>query len=325
VLDAIHHLVRQFPSVVPQLLARHAPGWLAQLPPWVADLAAPQHMPGAVEPTRLLGELSALLETLANECTSVIVLEDLQWADFDTIELLRGLTRRHARLRTLIVGTYAPYATTVASSVVRSLATELRASARGLSLSAGPLGEDDVHEYLVTRFGRGPVEALTRTLHRVTGGVPLSLVAAADGLVAADCVNFAEHAWRLRYSPRTIEGSLPKELLDVVLWRFQQLGPKDRAALEAAAAVGVEFSAEQVAVAADLEPPVEARQRLDVLHERGFIARRGAVSRGEAREAVFRFLHPSHADVLAAHAPALQQIRAAERIANARISNDRFA
>ena len=140
----------------------------------------------------------------------------------------------------------------------------------------------------------------------------------------ADWVTSADQKWRLRYSPRTLEASLPRELLDVVLWRFQQLGPKDRVTLETAAAVGVEFSAAQVAVAGDLETAAEARQRLAHLHERGFIARRG-LGRVGAEDAVFRFLHPAHADVLAAHAPPVQQIRAAERIANAQRSGERFA
>ena len=324
VLDAIHHLVRQFPSALPQLLARHAPGWLAQLPPWVADLTAPRRAVVPSEPSRLVGELSAFLETLASECTLVIVLEDLQWGDFDTTELLRALARRHAPLRTLIVGTYAPFATTVASTVVRNLATELRASARCVSLSVAPLREEDVHEYLVKRFGTGPVEALARTLHRVTGGIPLSLVAAADGLVAADCLTFVDGTWRLRYSPRTIEGSLPKELVDVVLWRFQQLAPKDRATLEIATVIGTEFTAEQVAMADDMETVPEVRQRLELLHERQFISRRGLL-RGDGHDRVFRFLHPVHADVLAAHASPIQQIRATERLASALRLNERFA
>jgi predicted ATPase/DNA-binding winged helix-turn-helix (wHTH) protein len=323
VVDAIHHLVRQFPSAIPQLLSRHAPGWLAQLSPWVADLTTPRRVPPS-EPTRLISEFSALLETVAAEHISVVVLEDLHWGDFETIELLRALAHRHAPLRTLILATYAPHTTTVASAVMRNLAAELRASARCVSLSIEPLGKDEVHDYLVARFGRGPVESLTRTLHRVTGGNPLSVVVAADGLVAADCLHLVGETWRLRYSPRMIEGALPKEVLEVMLWRFQQLGPKDRATLETAAAIGVKFSAEQVATAGELETPVEMRQRLELLRQRGFIGQRG-VACDDAQAPVFRFLHPAHADVLAAHAPALQQIRVAERLAHALDEEDRFA
>jgi predicted ATPase len=325
VIDALHHLARQAPSTVPALLRRLAPGWLAQLPPWVADMAVPPQAPATTEPARLFDELSAFLEALGGESTTVIVLEDLHWGDFDTFELLRVLARRHAPLRTLIVATYAPFATTVAGGVLRSLAAELRASARCASLSMEPLREEDVREYLAERFGHGPVEGLTRLLYRVTSGVPLSLVAAADSLVAADYLTFANDAWRLRHSTRTIEGSLPKGLLDVVLWRFQQLAPMDRAVLETAAVVGTEFSAEDAATASGIETPAAIRQRLDALYARKFIARRGMVAHADGRDAVFRFVHPVHADVLAGHAPPVQQIRAVERLASASRTGVRFA
>ena len=96
VLDALHHLARRSPSTIPKLLASVAPAWLSQLPPWVADAASP---PGRATPdsSRLIRELSALFETLATDTTTVIVLEDLHWGDLATIELLRGLARRHAR------------------------------------------------------------------------------------------------------------------------------------------------------------------------------------------------------------------------------------
>ena len=240
VLDALHHLARQSPSTIPKLLANVAPAWLSQLPPWVADAASPPSTEATPDSSRLILELSALFETLSTDATTVIVLEDLHWGDLATIELLRGLARRHTPLRTLILATYTRHATTVTGAALRSLATELRGSARCATIATHPLSMEDVHAYLIARFGPGRVETLSRTLHRVTGGIPLSVVAVTDGLIEADYVTLTDNTWRLRYSPRMIEKSLPKRLLDVVLWRFEQLGPEDRAVLEIAAAVGTE-------------------------------------------------------------------------------------
>ncbi len=96
-------------------------------------------------------------------------------------------------------------------------------------------------------------------------------MAVTDGLIEADYVTLTDNTWRLRYSPRMIEKSLPKRLLDVVLWRFEQLGPEDRAVLEIAAAVGPEFTAADVARAADIDTPFAVRRRLETLADRGFI------------------------------------------------------
>jgi predicted ATPase len=219
------------------------------------------------------------------------------------------------------MATYSPHATTVAAAALRSLATELRGSARCQTVSMHPLRVEDVRAYLIARFGSGRVEGLSRTLHRLTGGIPVSVVAAIDGLIEADYLAFTDGAWRLRYSPRTIEAALPKKLLDVVLWRFEHLGPEDRAVLETAAAVGAEFSPVDVAYAAGIETPIAVGRRLEGLWERGFITRRGV---GDDDGTVFRFLHTMHADVLNEHAPPLQQIQATQRLANMRRSNERF-
>ena len=100
-LDALHHLARRSPSTIPKLLARLAPGWLSQLPPWVADVAPPSGAYPTPESSRLIRELSTLLETLSAEMTTVLVLEDLHWGDLETIELPRAAspdaTRRCAR------------------------------------------------------------------------------------------------------------------------------------------------------------------------------------------------------------------------------------
>jgi DNA-binding winged helix-turn-helix (wHTH) protein/predicted ATPase len=325
VLDALHYLARQAPAKIPALLARHSPGWLAQLPPWIADVVSPVPAQRATESSRMIRELSALLETLGSETTTVIVLEDLHWGDLDTVELLRGLARRHAPLRTLIVATYAPFASTVAGAALRGLAAELRSTGRCLSVQLEPMRENDVRAYLLERFGEGQVAALAGLLHRVTGGNPLSLVAAMDGLVAADFLTLENRLWRLRHSPRTIEASLPEGLLDTVLWRFDQLGPEDRVVLETAAAVGPEFSASEVAIAGGVESPILIGRRLDALARRAFIGRTTHTQRTDIADVeMFRFLHPVHAEVLARHAPVFQQIRAAERLAHARRTAERF-
>jgi DNA-binding winged helix-turn-helix (wHTH) protein len=320
-LDALHHLARQAPSTIPKLLARVAPAWLAQLPPWVADAAGPQTLEAVTDSSRLILELSAFLETLSTDATTVIVLEDLHWGDLPTVELLRGLARRHAPMRTMIIATYTRYATTVTGAALRSLSTEMRGSARCTTVSMHPLSMDDIRSYLIARFGPGRVETLSRTLHRVTGGVPLAVVAATDGLVEADHLTLDDRTWRLRYSPRTIERSLPKRLLDVVLWRFDQLGSEDRTVLEIAAAVGTEFTADDVARAAGIDTPIAVRRRLETLAERGLIERRDSATSGET---AFRFPHPMHADVLNENAPPLRQIQAARRLAVPKPTRERF-
>jgi DNA-binding winged helix-turn-helix (wHTH) protein len=324
IADALHHLSRQSPATMPGLLSQYAPTWLTRLPPWIAD-AAPPTDESLSEPSRMLREVSALLEAMALEATTVIVLDDLHWADLETVELLRALARWHAPLRTMILATYSPGATTVTAAALRSLAAELRATGPTPPMMLGPLQEDHVRTYLTKRFGGGSIEALARMVHRLSGGNPLVMVSAMDALINGGSIVIQGDSWRLRHSPRTIERSLPSSAQDLILWRFDQLESDDRAVLESAAAVGSEFCAADVAKAAGAESSLSIVRRLETLSDRGFISRRGKKASGPpAADGVYRFDHPLHAQLLAGHAPVFDQLRAKERLASEGGSHQRF-
>ncbi|HEU4936373.1 MAG TPA: AAA family ATPase [Vicinamibacterales bacterium] len=325
-VDALHHLARQSPRSVPALLAQHAPTWLARLPAWVTDVAPVKGSVAPPDPFRMIREFGDLLEALADEGPTVMVLDDLQWADLETEELLRALSRRHAPLRTVVLASYTPFATTLAAAALRNLSAELRATTRSSSMPIVPLTEDQVRAYLVERFASDSVGRLARVVHRVSSGNPLVMVSMMDALIAAGSVVFESDGWRVRHAPRTIERSLPATVLDALLWRFDQLEADDRVVLECAAAVGSEFCAVDVSRAAGAESPMPILRRIETLCERGFIARRTRNARRvpSAME-VYRFIHPLHAQVLAGHAPVFDQLRAAERLAfDRRPSTERF-
>lgn len=324
IADALHHLSRQLPASMPGLFSQHAPTWLRRLPPWIAD-AAPPTDESPQEPSRMLREISALLEAMASDVTTVIVLDDLQWADLETVELLRALARWHAPLRTMILATYSPFATTVTAASLRSLAAELRATGPTPPTTLGPLEEAHVRTYLAERFGSGPIESLGRMVHRLSGGNPLVMVSTMDALVSTGSLVIHDDAWRLRHSPRTIERSLPSSVQELILWRFDQLEAEDRVVLESAAAVGAEFCAADVARASGAESSLPIVRRLETLCDRGFISRRGRRTSGApTADGVYRFEHPLHAQLLAGHAPVFDQLRAKERLASDGGSHQRF-
>jgi predicted ATPase len=273
----------------------------------------------------MLREISALLEAMAAEATTVIVLDDLQWADLETVELLRALARRHAPLRTIVLATYTPFATTVTAAALRSLAAELRATGPTPPMTLGPLEEAHVHTYLTERFGAGAIESLGRMVHRLSGGNPLVMVSTMDALIATGSIVIHADAWRLRHSPRTIERSLPASVLDPLLWRFDHLEAEDRVVLECASAVGTEFCAADVAKASGAESPHPISRRLETLCDRGFIARRGRrAPAAPPIDGVYRFDHPLHAQLIAGHAPVFDQLRAKERLASDGGTHQRF-
>ncbi|HEX6231833.1 MAG TPA: AAA family ATPase [Jiangellaceae bacterium] len=92
---------------------------------------------------------------------SVLVLDDLQWADQATIDLLRLLTRRVQRTRTLIIGTHRDDEVGV-DHPLRGLIGDVARSEAGRRLTVGPLSRAAVAA-LLAASGRDPDDVMRLT------------------------------------------------------------------------------------------------------------------------------------------------------------------
>ena len=77
-----------------------APSWRAQIAPFSTKQLT--EMP-AVTPERMLREMARALEVLSAERPLVLVLEDLHWSDYATLDLLAVLARRQESARLLVL------------------------------------------------------------------------------------------------------------------------------------------------------------------------------------------------------------------------------
>jgi hypothetical protein len=151
----------------------------------------------------MIRELLSAFDELSREVTLVLVLEDLQWGDIDTIDLLRALGRHHSRAKYLIVVTYDTCEVSAASRALARLALDLQSSHASVSLSIGPLCEEHVRGYLEARFGSKTLGPLTGPLCQVTGGNPLRMVATVDELVATGRIFHQPGGWHIESRPQT--------------------------------------------------------------------------------------------------------------------------
>ncbi|HEX6337297.1 MAG TPA: AAA family ATPase [Jiangellaceae bacterium] len=92
---------------------------------------------------------------------SVLVLDDLQWADQATIDLLRLLTRRVHRTRTLIIGMHRDEEIGI-DHPLRGLIGDVARSTAGQRLTVGSLSRDAVAA-IVAKCGRDPDDVLRLT------------------------------------------------------------------------------------------------------------------------------------------------------------------
>jgi hypothetical protein len=166
------------------VLTLHAPTVVAQMPALLEGRREDElrrRLAGAA-PARMLRELIEGLEALSNESPLVLAIDDLEWADPATIDLIASLGRRREPSRLLIVATVRSAALARAHRLTRLIA-ELVAHRRGVSIALAGFDEQAIAEYMTARFKmhRFPA-ALARTLHSMTGGNPLFIASLFDDL-----------------------------------------------------------------------------------------------------------------------------------------------
>ncbi|MGH7964865.1 MAG: AAA family ATPase [Candidatus Binatia bacterium] len=140
------------------VLRQYAPTWLVQMPALLTDAemeAIQRKVQGATR-ERMLRELAEALEVLTSEMPLVLVLEDLHWSDYSTLDLIPYLARRRGPARLLVLGSYRPAEVIASGHSLLSLTQELHAHQQCADLALRLLSAGEVGQYLTARFDTMP-------------------------------------------------------------------------------------------------------------------------------------------------------------------------
>src|SRR5215831_4359810 len=262
VLEAIGRLCREHVQVV-DVLRTHAPMWLLQLPSLIsapAQEALSRELSGATR-ERMLREMGDALEILTADMPLVLILEDLHWSDYSTLDLISYLATHRQAAQMMLIGTYRPAELIVSGHPLKSVKSELLAKQQCKELSLEYLNRDAIAQYLSVRFplNRFP-EELAALIHHRTEGSPLFMVNAVDYLVAEGLIKERDECWELVVEIEKVQVGVPDSIKQMIEKQIDHLDADEQRTLEAASVAGAEFSA--LAVAAGLEQggtPLEAR------------------------------------------------------------------
>lgn len=276
-LEAMGRLAGEPASSLPELLRRHAPSWLAQLPSLRSGAEVePGHdlVQGATRP-RMLREIGDLIDALTVQAPVVLVLEDLHWSDYSTLDFLSSVAQRREPARLFVVATFRATATS-GDHPLLPIVQELVSRARAHELPLTGLTESAVQQYLDGRFPRHVFSAsLAHHLHRRTEGHPLFLVNLVDDLVAQEMVQRHGDSWASRLPPEGIGALVPENSRRLIEKQMGRLGPELQALLEAASVGGVEFAADAVASALEMNPEHVEQLCDDLVRQAVFLRRAG--------------------------------------------------
>jgi DNA-binding winged helix-turn-helix (wHTH) protein/tetratricopeptide (TPR) repeat protein len=321
VLEALGRLCREpGQERVLTLLSRHAPTWLAQMPSLIPSVdrdALQRDILGAT-PERMLREMSEAIEALTAQTPVILVLEDLHWSDYSTLNLISSLARRREPARLLVIGTYRPVEVILSEHPLKAVKQELQLHRYCEELPLELLSQEAVTQYLVTRFEKSAdsrLRRLARAIYERTGGNPLFMVNVVDYLVTQGLIAPSDEGWTVMAELEEIEVGVPESIRQMIEKQIERLAIEDQQVLEAASVAGAEFSAAAVAAALDTDV-VQTEERCENLARRQQFLRPTGVSEypDGTVAARYGFIHSLYQNVLYQRVTATRRARFHQRI-----------
>lgn len=224
-----------------------APSWCQQFPSTFNSSEEIEHLKretiGATK-ERMLREMGEALEMLSTGFPVVLLLEDLQWADPSSTDLIRLLCQRIARQRLLMIGTYRPDELALKDHLLKKYKWEMDAHGQCEELWLGMLGQNDVSLLLDLRFtpNRFPKE-MAGLIHGKTEGHPLFTASLVQYLLERRyMVKLNDGHWGLTHAVSEMDLEVPESAQGMIRRKLDALEGEDRRTLEYASIEGEEFT-----------------------------------------------------------------------------------
>ncbi len=217
---------------------------LVRLVPEVAD-----RVPGAVpargdaesERARLFEAVTGWLRATAAAVPTLLVLDDIHWADPPTLALFRHLVHESANDQIMVLGTYRDTDLDRSHPLAAALA-ELRRSGVVQRVPIDGLDRDGVAQFLERSAGHDLDDAgvaLAEAVFAETGGNPFFVGEIMRNLVESGALVVRDGRWTSDLSLEEV--GLPEGVREVVGRRISRLDEPTQKCLSVAAVIGAEF------------------------------------------------------------------------------------
>ena len=225
-------------------LSRLVPALASRVP----DLPPTKATDSDTERFLLFGAVVSLLSAIGTDRPVVVVLDDLQWADKGSLQLLRHLASSDTLLRLLVLGTYRDSELAHAHALVDTLAALRRQS--GMSrIDLVGLDDTGVMELMEAAAGHALDDSgvgLAHAIYRETDGNPFFVSEVLRNLVETGAIRQnAEGRW---VPEATLDvTALPDSVREVIGARVLRLGKEAGRILSVAAVIGRDFDLDLLA------------------------------------------------------------------------------
>ncbi len=292
--DALLPILRKFDASTLQVLSRGGGAELAYLFPALVPAQERLSAAGRGDPAefkaRLLWNFTQFLVRLSAKQPLVLVLENLQWADAASLELLHFVSRQISQEKLLLLCTY--------NAAERDLNPTLRTTEQSLVA----LGVAQVHtlrplsrEATASLIGEvfhteeGATREFSALLYGWTRGNPFFIEETLKSLIESGQLHQRDGRW-MGWELDTLQ--LPRSIREAVIARIDRLSPNARTVANLAAVIGTRATYEQLSAVSALA----SSELLSALDE---LRRQRILNESEAGEAIaYDFTHPALQDAL---------------------------
>jgi DNA-binding CsgD family transcriptional regulator len=286
--DALVPLLREIEPSVLTLLTRGASADLAQLFPALDDGRRPAASASRGDPAemkaRLLWNFTQFLSRFAAKRPLLLILENLQWADSASLEMLHFVARQIGSARVLIVSTHNDVEQR-ANAALRSTEQSLKSLGAARRVRLGALTTDDIAALIERRFGAADARtaAFADRLHRWTAGNPFFIDETLKALVESGQLHENAGVWA-GWEVQTLR--VPSTIREAVLARLADLSPDARRLAEFAAVLGTRSTHAELSAVSGMTRDavlgaIDELRAADILGERA-----------ESAHVVYDFTHP---------------------------------
>jgi DNA-binding winged helix-turn-helix (wHTH) protein len=256
IFEALGELCKNAGAGAARALEAMAPSWAAQMPAQfsAAQRTALQQQAMTGAPSRMVREACSLFEALAAERPLILVLEDLHWADFATIDLFSALCRRRSCAKLLLIATYRPEGSTAAQRPLQQMTQDLALRKFSTEIELTPLSAAAIAQIVSGGTGdEADSSEFCQFLKKRTGGNPLFMRVLLEHLLQNGEVERNGLGWRPLIPLGQLASETHPTLRRAIETKFEGMTNEQRRMLEAASVAGDHFDPATAARAAEMD------------------------------------------------------------------------
>jgi PAS domain S-box-containing protein len=269
----------------------HGASVLAEVVPEFVSILGPQGPAPALGATETQNRFRLVIRNLLRilarrEHPLVVFLDDLQWADSATLNLLEPLLSDGEIEALMLIGAYRDREVGPAHPLTRILAQLEQAGVTMQQVVLEPLALPDLISLVRDALHCDPeaAEPLARLVERKTGGNPFFVGQFLKALREAELLRFDYERERWTFEIDAIAGAgMTDNVIDLMTRKIQRLSPATQQALTLASCIGNPFDLQTLAIVSERSPDEVAADLADALEE-------GLVLTTSARS-TYTFLH----------------------------------